>query len=127
MAISAAALTVCNAVYEDPVSHNVTLLGIFTALRVTVFPTPYRDISVYAILRGSPGETGELILSCTSVASGRECASERQRIQIGELGKRQVHIRLGEVRFPEAGHYLFSLAFEGMVIAEQDLIVILRE
>jgi hypothetical protein len=126
MAIHAAALMICNAVYEDPSSHNVTLLGIFTALQVTRFPTPYRDISAYAILVGMPGETGELKLSCVSAGTGEECAQERQRVQIGEFGKRQVHIRLAEIRFPGPDDYLFSLAFEGVVIAEQEIAVRLR-
>ncbi len=123
MAISAANLILCNAVYEDPVSHNITLLGIFTAMRATKFPTAYRNLSIYAVLKGIPGHTGEVTVSCRSVQSEVECARERQRIQIGELGMRHLHIRLGEIRFPEAGEYQFSLAFDGAVVAENELFV----
>ena len=35
MAIDATPLLLCDHVYEDPVSHNVTLLGIFTTIRAT--------------------------------------------------------------------------------------------
>jgi hypothetical protein len=127
MAMSAVSLILCHAVYEDPVSHNVTLLGIFTAMHATAFPTPYRDMSIYAILKGPPGETGEVTLSCTSAAKGTECARERQRVQIGERGKRQIHIRLGELRFPEPGEYLFSLAVDGTVVADLEFFVMERE
>lgn len=123
MAISSANLILCNAVYEDPASHNVTLLGIFTALRATRFPTPYRDISIYAILKGPPGETGQLTLSCTLLANGLECANERQRIKIGESGRRHVHVRLAEFRFPEPGAYLFSLIYDDLAIADHELLV----
>jgi hypothetical protein len=124
MAINAANLILCNAVYEDPTSHNITLLGIFTAISSNRFPTPYRLISAYTILKGLPGETGEITLSCTSLATGTECARERQRIQIGEFGKRHLHVRLSEFRFPEPGEYVFSLIFDGATIADQELLVL---
>ncbi len=127
MAINSANLMLCNAVYEDPSSHNVTLLGIFTTLRATRFPTPYRDISVYAILKGLPGESGQLTLSCSSIATGLECAKERQRIQIGASGRRHVHVRLAEFRFPEPGEYVFSLIYDDLLIAEQELLVLEAE
>src|SRR5687768_13038171 len=120
MAISSANLILCHAVYEDPASHNVTLLGIFNTFHATRFPTPYRDISIYAILKGSPGETGQLRLSCTLLATGLECANERQRIQIGESGRRHVHVRLAEFRFPEPGEYLFSLIYDDLTIADHE-------
>ena len=122
MAISAGNLILCNAIYEDPLSHNVTLLGIFTAMRATRFPTPYRDISIYAILKGIRGQIGEISLACTS-SVGCECARERHRVQIGELGKRHVHIRLGELRFPEPGEYIFSLESDQQIIAQHELLV----
>lgn len=127
MAIGAASLILCNAVYEDPVSHNLTLLGIFTAVRATRFPTAYKDISVYAILKGQPGEIGEVTLSCTSLADGVELARERQRIQIGDLGKRHLHVRLAEFRFPDPGEYAFTLDCDRATIAVQELPVLKAE
>jgi hypothetical protein len=121
MAIRAVPLLLCHLVYEDPVSHNMTLLGMFTRLRATRFPTPYRDISVYTLLTGDPGELGQLALQCIAQATGQVCAEETQRIQIGGGGKRHIHIRLGEVRFPEPGVYRFVLFFEDEPIAEQTI------
>ena len=66
MAVAATGLLLCNAVYEDPSSHNVTLLGIFTELYSTKFPTPYRSINVYALLTGDIGEFTELTLTGVS-------------------------------------------------------------
>ena len=123
MSISAIPLLLCDLVYEDPVSHNVTLLGIFTTVRATKFPTPYRIMSIYTQLIGDPGEVGELSLQCESVANGQVLAAESYRVQIGSFGKRHVHIRLDELRFPEPGSYCFSLLVENHAIAEQTILV----
>jgi hypothetical protein len=71
--------------------------------------------------RGYPGR--DVQSACTQVSKGIECARETLRIQIGDWGKRQVHIPLGEFRFPEPGAYHFLLTFEGTAIAEHELFV----
>lgn len=121
MAVSAVPLLLCHLVYEDPVSHNMTLLGMFTRLRATKFPTPYRDVSVYTLLSGDAGETGQLALRCIAESTKEVCAEETHRVQIGSEGKRHIHIRLGELRFPTPGVYRFELFFEGELIAEQTI------
>ena len=123
MAIRATPLLICDQVYEDPVSHNVTLLGIFTTLRATKFPTPYRVMSVYTQLVGDAGEFGEVTLRCESTANGQVLAAETYRVQIGALGTRHVHIRLDDLRFPEPGQYRFSLHVEDETIGEQTILV----
>jgi len=126
MAVAATGLLLCNAVYEDPSSHNVTLLGIFTELYSTKFPTPYRNISVYALLTGEVGEFTELTLACVSEMTQATVLSVSQRVQIGRNGKRQVHIRSGAMSFPEPGEYRFSLASDGEVVAVQKVLVLER-
>ena len=116
MAIRATPLLICDQVYEDPVSHNVTLLGIFTTLRATRFPTPYRVMSVYTQLVGDTGEFGAVTLRCESTAKRHLLAAETYRVQIGTLGTRHVHIRVDDLRFPEPGHYRFSLQVDDETI-----------
>ena len=123
MAIRATPLLICDHVHEDPVSHNVTLLGIFTTLRATKFPTPLRVMSVYSQLVGDPGEFGEVALRCESMTGGQVLATETYRVQIGASGTRHVHVRLDDLRFPEPGPYRFSLQVESEIIGEQTIVV----
>ncbi len=99
-------------------AFNVTLLGIFTSLRATHFPTPYRSIMVYTLLSGDPGENGQLRLRCVSELTGEVSADESMRVQVGDQGMRQVRFWLDAVRFPESGPYRFTVTFEADVIAE---------
>ena len=122
----ATGLLLCNFVYEDPSSHNVTLLGVFTELYSSRFPTPYRSISVYALLTGDVGEFTELTLTSVSESTQKELLRIVQRAQIGRSGKRQVHIRTDEVSFPDPGEYRFSLACDGQVVAVQRILVLER-
>lgn len=124
MNVTAIPLLVCHAVFEDPTSHNITLLGMFTRLRGTKFPTPYRDLSVYTLLTGTPAEIGQLNLKCIRESTGDLCAEESRRIQFGMDGKRHVHIRVGEVRFPEPDGYCFRLFFDDRLIAEHSIYVV---
>lgn len=120
---TASSLLLCNLVYADPVSQHVTLLGVFTAFQATRFPTPARDFSAYALLVGEPAETGELVLECREVITGELCAEARGTQQLGSRGKRQVHVRLGELTFPRAGDYEFTLRFDGETVAQQTIAV----
>ena len=121
---TATPVLLCDLVHEDPRGHNVTLLGIFTDVRCSRFPSPSRLISAYALLDGDPGEVGEVTLACVEDATGDVQFEERQRIQIGSNGKRHVHIRCGEgFHFPRPGFYRFMLSFDGDPIGEQTLTV----
>jgi hypothetical protein len=120
---TATSLLLCNLVYADPVSQDVTLLGVFTGLKATRFPTPARDFSVFALLVGEPEETGDLVLECREVSTGELCAEAKTRQQLGHGGKRQVHIRLGELTFPRPGSYEFALAFDGELLGQQTIVV----
>ena len=120
--VTATALLLCDFVYEDPTSHNVTVLGIFTAFRPSRFPSPARPFSAYALLVGGPGEAGELLLQCTEEDGELVHFYETVRTQLGSSGKRHVHIRFGEdFRFPRPGRYRFTLAFNGGLIGEQTI------
>src|SRR5438552_1520782 len=120
MAVHATSLLLCHLVFEDPTSNNVTVLGVFTQLRANRFPTPARDYSVYVLLTGAPHEADELLLQCSEVATGQMCAEVRSRTQLSGFGKRHVHIRVGELQFPNAGEYRWALFFGGDRIAEAD-------
>jgi len=122
MVIRATSLLLCNHVYEDPDSHNVSILGVFTTLRSTKFPTPYRVINVYALLAGEPGEVGELVFQCES-DTGELIAEETRGVLLGSLGKRHLQVRLDELRFPEPGKYRFTLMAEGKIVGEQSFLV----
>jgi hypothetical protein len=57
------------------------------------------------------------------VATGELCAEAKTRQQVGGGGKRQVHIRLGELRFPRPGAYEFALTFDGELVGQQTILV----
>jgi hypothetical protein len=121
---TATPVLLCDLVYEDPVSRNITVLGMFTDLRCSRFPSPSRMFSAYALLDGDPGEIGEATLACVEDATGETRFVERQRVQIGSSGKRHIHIRCGEgFHFPRPGYYRFVLSFEGTAIGEQTIAV----
>ena len=124
MSVTASPLLLCHMVFEDPTSRNVTLLGIFTQLRASKFPTPARDLSAYSLLTGEPYATGDLRLKCEAVTTAIVCYDEWTRCQLTGAGKRQVHVRVGELRFPQPGKYRFALSFDGTTIAEQTIEVL---
>lgn len=120
MAIATTGLLLCDLVWEDPQSHKHTLLGVFTGLTASRFPSPSRDFSLYALLRGRAGEFGELYLECLDDTTGAVVyASDTRRIQLGMGGKHHLHVRVGEFRFPASGVYRFRLQCNGMTIGEQ--------
>jgi hypothetical protein len=122
--VTASPVLLCDLVYQDPVSRNVTLLGMFTDLRCSRFPSPSRLISAYALLTGDPGEMGQVTLTCIEDATGAVHLEERRRIQIGSNSKRHVHIPFGEgFHFPRPGFYRFVLSFEGNALGEQTITV----
>jgi hypothetical protein len=121
---SAAALLLCDLVYSDHRTGNITLLGIFTAIRPSRFPSPTRAISAYALLEGTPAEPGELVLECVEEQTGQSQFRDSQRTQIGLNGKLHIHMRFGEAfSFPRPGRYLFTLTFNGELVAEQTIIL----
>src|SRR5437660_9129399 len=104
---SAAAFLLCDFVWVDSISNNHTLLGVFTRLRASKFPTPFREISAFALLVGEPGEFGELALVCCVEDTGQVVYETGSRLAIGPEGKTQVHIGLGKFSFPQEGRYRF--------------------
>ncbi len=123
---SAVAFLLCDLVWIDPISHNQTILGVFTGPRGTKFPTPFREFSAYVLLVGDPGEVGELNLACTDETGDDVLDDWRARLIIGPEGKAQVHIRLGEFSFPKEGRYRFVLTFDSHLIGELSIPVFLR-
>lgn len=120
--LSAAPLLLCNLVYADPDSGNITLLGMFVGFRASKFPTPYRRLSAYTLVIGTPGEFLELTFRCCEEQTQQIHLEEIQRIDIGKNGKRHLHIAFGEIfRFPRPGQYRFTLSHNGDVIAEHTL------
>lgn len=119
MTVTASSLLLCDRVHEDPSSKNLTALGIFTGLQAKRFPTPARLMGAYVMLAGTPGEVGEIILECTEVTTGNRLFKESRRDQIGQNGKRHVHILFGKFSFPRPGAYQFTLRFNDQVVAEQ--------
>ena len=118
MALSATTLLLCDLVWEDPVSRNITLLGVFTALRATRFPSPQRSLSLYTLLLGRPDETGRLLLECVDVASGTTDRLAHGSVTIGQEGHRHANFRLDRFRFPRPGRFMFRLTCDGHLIAQ---------
>lgn len=121
----AAELLFCDQVYVDPGTGKVTLLGIFTQLRPTQFPSPFRDFVIFAMLRGDPGDSGLLRLTCMDAAT-EEILSQEETNQAFGIGRLTIPFvfRMGEFRFPRASWYLFRLEFAGENIAENMLYVL---
>jgi hypothetical protein len=121
--VRATNLLLMDLVYEDPVSQKHTLLGVFTGLRASRFPSPARDMSAYALLEGQPGESGILALQLQEEETPTPSHLAEGLVTIGQGGKRHVHIRLSKVRFPRAGRYQFTLLFDDTPIANQTITV----
>jgi hypothetical protein len=119
----AAQLLFCDQVFVDPSSGKATLLGIFTELRPTRFPSPFRQFAVFTMLRGEPGENGTLRCVCVSASNGKILLQFEKNLIFGLQKAIPFVLQVGEFRFPEAGSYLFELYFSGAKIATNELLL----
>jgi hypothetical protein len=114
----AATLLFCDHVYVDPGSGKPTLFGVFTELRPTKYPTPFRNFSVFAMLRGEPGENGTLSLECITATTEEVILESSKNLIFGRSEAIPFVFQIGEFRFPQAGWYRFRLEFDQESIAE---------
>jgi hypothetical protein len=117
----AAALFFCDHVFVDPGSGKASLLGIFTEMRPTRYPSPFRNFAVFTMLRGEPGENGDLALRCVCVSTEEVILEQRRNLIFNEFKAIPFILQIGEFRFPQAGWYRFELEFADESIAENEL------
>ncbi len=123
--VEASPLLFCDLAYVEPVSSKTTLMGIFTGLRANRFPSPFRSFTVFAMVRGDPGENGSFGFACIDAETDEVLYQEPERYVIFTEGHETLPLTLpiSEFRFPQQGWYRFVLTFAGETIAENKLFV----
>jgi hypothetical protein len=123
MAISTTSLLFCEGVSEDPTSRNVTVSGIYTAIRVDRLPSAEVGVVVYALLRGQPEEEGHLRLTVVEPQSANEIEVSNRDVIIGRNGFLHVAVRLPQIKFQSAGLHDYILYSGAVAIGRNGLIV----
>jgi len=97
----------------------------FSGVAAEQFPSPSKDLHVYAQLSSLVGDV-RVRLTCLQVgaADAEEVYSTEHVIRFhGKLTVEQVHFVWHQFQFPIPGEYLFQLWTQGECIAERRLIV----
>src|SRR5947209_5375548 len=101
-------LTLCDYVMREEGTGKMSLVGMFTRMRTTGFPSTPRPFCVFAALTDGLGE-GALELTVTNLRTDEEILALQRRIHFPtRFMDVQVLFRLNECSFPEEGIYLFT-------------------
>ncbi len=119
-------MTLCDYVIVEEKTKKVSLIGSFTGMKVSHFPSTPAPFSVYAALTdGLSDVTIELIVS--RLDTEEEIYSFRNTTHFPDkLAEVRFHLRLTQCSFPVAGHYQFTLLADGEWLAHRRLRVYLE-
>ena len=120
-------LTLCDYVIVEEKTKKVSLIGTFTGIRVSDFPSAPQPFSAYAMLTDGLGDA-----SITLTVSRMDTAEEIYRREMtsrfsDKLAELRVHFRVLNCQFPSAGWYQFSLLVDGEWVAQRLVRVTLVE
>jgi hypothetical protein len=115
----------CDGVILDQATGKITLVGTFSGVAATTFPSPPRDLHVYVQVTSFVGDA-EFRLVCVQIDTPepQEIFSASYPVRFrGKLHVEQLHLALHQFQFPRAGEYVFELWCQGHCLAERRLSV----
>lgn len=118
-------LLFCDAVILEHGTGKTTLVGTYSGASAATFPSPPRDLHVYAQLTSFVGEV-LIRLVCVRLSGDEpeEIYSTEHTVQFrGKLIVEQVHFVLNLFQFPSPGEYVFQVWAGDSCIAERRLTV----
>ncbi len=113
----------CDGVILEQGTGKVTLVGTFSGIAAPVFPSPPRDLRVFAELTSFVGEA-EVRLACIrlDLPEPEEIYSTAQVFRFpGKLLVQQIYYTWRQFQFPNPGVYAFQLWSQGECLAERRL------
>jgi hypothetical protein len=117
-------MLICDEIYEDPLTHRRTLLGVMSILPSATVPFVYRPLAVHFSLIQLNGThhfrlvieheaSREVIFQTPPGGEMLSCDDPNQQID-GNLA-------IGPTRFPHAGFYRFTLLIDEVPVAQRRL------
>jgi hypothetical protein len=124
---AALGLMLCDQVIVERETGKPTLVGVFTALACSQFPSTPRPFDVFAALTDGQGHVAlDLVVSEIETEEQLSAQSLEQDFP-DPLQVVNVRFRFRALSFPAAGNYLFELLAEGESICHRRLVVRLSE
>jgi hypothetical protein len=112
-------LLLCDQVLFEQGTQKPTLVGIFTGIAVSQFPSPPHRFDVFAGLTDGVG-SGILDLVVTHLDTDQEIAAESMELSFPDpLRVINFRFRFRQLSFSVAGVYQFSLLMEGEQLAQR--------
>lgn len=105
-------LTLCKEMAVDVSARQMSLIGVFHALRFPSFPSPSQPFTVYAALYGGTGE-GIMELVCTRLETEEDVYRyQRWSVLPGPGVLTNLEIRVHRCVFPAPGRYGLTLLLD---------------
>ena len=105
-------LILCEQFRVDPKTHRVSLDGLFTSLRFSLFPSLPIQVTAYAALFDGRGE-GEMRLTCTRLETEEEFYYHSKWSSFPTHGHTTHYtMTIQRMVFPAPGRYAFTLSFD---------------
>jgi hypothetical protein len=103
------------------------IFRVMTQFRASIEPTPPISFSIFSLLTGNAQEQGVVGLKCVWLDDpNREFIQTFGKVSIGAEGKKQLHLRLEDVRFPGFGIYEFQLQIDNEVVARLSIRMLVK-
>lgn len=114
-------LTLCERVEIDPLSGQLSLVGVFHFLPFSVFPSPAREFTLYGALFDGFGE-GTMELVVTRAKTNEDIYIYQRWLSFPQrLGLVNLEIKVRRCLFPAPGRYGVSLRFDQKEAAVRSL------
>jgi hypothetical protein len=118
-------LLFCDGVILEQGTGKTTLVGTYSGVAASTFPSPPKDLHVYVQLTSFVGEV-EVRLVCAQVnlPEPEEVYATRHAVRFrGKLLVEQLHLVWNQFQFPRPGEYGFQLWCQGQCLVERRLLV----
>jgi hypothetical protein len=115
----------CDGVIVEQGTGKITLVGTYSGISASKFPSPPRDLHIFVQLTSFHGDaTVRLVCVRIDMAEPEEIASTSHLVHFrGKLVVEQLHFAWNQFRLPSPGVYAVQLWCQNQCIAERRLTV----
>ena len=118
------AMIICDAIHRDPATRKCYLLGTFSSIAATKFPTQHPQMAVYVALTDGRGKT---LLTIRLVSVDEDHILGEVKMEVEFADPRIVldfTLTIANVTFPEPGEYRLQLFAGTTLLLERRLVVL---